>query len=91
MFYLNLKKINLFFIVIIYIYIKLPQDIKWHFIGHLQTNKCKTVCQIPNLYMIETIGKYFNKENKNQTKAKKKKNKIKTKIKKEKEKKEKYI
>lgn len=33
----------------------LPQDIKWHFIGHLQTNKCKTVCQIPNLYMIETI------------------------------------
>ncbi|KAL6631197.1 hypothetical protein LY90DRAFT_377446 [Neocallimastix californiae] len=33
----------------------LPPDISWHFIGHLETNKCITLCQIPNLYMIETI------------------------------------
>ncbi|EAS01475.2 pyridoxal phosphate enzyme, YggS family protein (macronuclear) [Tetrahymena thermophila SB210] len=33
---------------------KLPQDIKWHYIGHLQTNKIKQVL-VPNLYMLETI------------------------------------
>lgn len=31
------------------------KDIKWHFIGHLQSNKVKKVVQLPNLYMIETI------------------------------------
>lgn len=34
---------------------QLPRDIQWHFIGHLQTNKCKTVAAIPNLYVVETI------------------------------------
>lgn len=33
----------------------LPPDIKWHFIGHLQSNKAKQICEIPNLYIIESI------------------------------------
>ncbi|KAG1142713.1 hypothetical protein G6F37_007343 [Rhizopus arrhizus] len=34
---------------------KLPKDIQWHFIGHLQSNKCKTVAAIPNLFVVETV------------------------------------
>lgn len=30
-------------------------DIKWHFIGHLQSNKAKKVANLPNLYAIETV------------------------------------
>lgn len=30
-------------------------EIKWHFIGHLQTNKISKVINVPNLFMIETI------------------------------------
>ncbi|CAF0809523.1 unnamed protein product [Brachionus calyciflorus] len=30
-------------------------DIKWHFIGHLQSNKAKKVAVLPNLYVIETV------------------------------------
>ena len=42
-------------------------DIKWHFIGHLQSNKAKIVCRTPNLFVIETIdteklAKIVNKE-----------------------------
>lgn len=33
----------------------LPSDIKWHFIGGLQSNKCKTLASIPNLYAVETL------------------------------------
>ncbi|TPX45992.1 alanine racemase [Synchytrium endobioticum] len=33
----------------------LPGDIKWHFIGHLQSNKCKVLASIPNLHVVETI------------------------------------
>ncbi|KAI8992171.1 hypothetical protein BDF20DRAFT_848713 [Mycotypha africana] len=33
----------------------LPSNIAWHFIGHLQTNKCKIVAKIPNLFAVETI------------------------------------
>ncbi|CEP63831.1 pyridoxal phosphate homeostasis protein LALA0_S09e03488g [Lachancea lanzarotensis] len=33
----------------------LPKDIKWHFIGGLQTNKCKDLAKIPNLFAVETI------------------------------------
>lgn len=34
----------------------LPKDIKWHFIGGLQTNKCKDLStNISNLYSVETI------------------------------------
>lgn len=31
------------------------KDIKWHFIGHLQSNKINKILSIPNLYMIETV------------------------------------
>ncbi|XP_018334210.1 pyridoxal phosphate homeostasis protein [Agrilus planipennis] len=31
------------------------KQIRWHFIGHLQTNKINKVLSIPNLYVIETI------------------------------------
>ncbi len=30
-------------------------DIKWHFIGHLQTNKAKKVAAVPSLHVIETV------------------------------------
>lgn len=29
--------------------------IKWHFIGHLQSNKINKVLALPNLYLIETV------------------------------------
>lgn len=32
---------------------KLPQDIRWHFIGHLQTNKVKYIA--PFIYMIQGV------------------------------------
>ncbi|KAJ1896511.1 hypothetical protein LPJ66_003944 [Kickxella alabastrina] len=32
-----------------------PPDIKWHFIGRLQSNKCKALAAIPNLWAVETI------------------------------------
>lgn len=35
---------------------QLPADIRWHFIGHLQSNKVKTVLEaVPNLAMVETV------------------------------------
>jgi len=34
---------------------KLPADIKWHFIGHIQSNKCKLLASVPNLSVIETV------------------------------------
>ncbi|AET41269.1 pyridoxal phosphate homeostasis protein Ecym_7450 [Eremothecium cymbalariae DBVPG len=34
---------------------QLPQDVKWHFTGTLQTNKCKDLAKIKNLYAVETI------------------------------------
>ncbi|CCE65717.1 hypothetical protein TPHA_0M01420 [Tetrapisispora phaffii CBS 4417] len=33
----------------------LPNDISWHFIGGLQTNKCKDLSKIKNLYAVETV------------------------------------
>ncbi|XP_065372175.1 pyridoxal phosphate homeostasis protein [Calliphora vicina] len=30
-------------------------DIKWHFIGHLQSNKINKIIKLPNLFMIETV------------------------------------
>ena len=35
--------------------VSLPSDIKWHFIGHLQSNKAKGLVEIDNLYVIETV------------------------------------
>ncbi|KAG9307018.1 hypothetical protein G9A89_003069 [Geosiphon pyriformis] len=34
---------------------ELPSDIKWHFIGSFQSNKCKILAAIPNLWAVETI------------------------------------
>jgi len=35
---------------------KLPKDIRWHFIGKLQSNKCKKlVAGVPNLAVVETV------------------------------------
>lgn len=33
----------------------LPKDIKWHFIGHLQTNKVKQLLSIENLELIQSV------------------------------------
>ncbi|MDR3549312.1 MAG: hypothetical protein P4M11_13795 [Candidatus Pacebacteria bacterium] len=33
----------------------MPADIKWHMIGHLQTNKVKKLLTIPNLHLVETV------------------------------------
>ena len=34
----------------------LPKEIRWHFIGALQTNKCKPLAeQIPNLWCVESV------------------------------------
>ncbi|CAM8881477.1 unnamed protein product [Rhodiola kirilowii] len=35
---------------------QLPEDIEWHFIGHLQTNKVKSLlAAVPNLFMVEGV------------------------------------
>ncbi|KAI8474550.1 MAG: hypothetical protein J3K34DRAFT_366172 [Monoraphidium minutum] len=35
---------------------QLPSDIQWHFIGHLQSNKVKSLVEgVPNLAMVETV------------------------------------
>ncbi|TNY23192.1 cytoplasmic protein [Rhodotorula diobovata] len=34
---------------------ELPRDIAWHYIGTLQSNKCKMLASIPNLFAIETL------------------------------------
>ena len=34
---------------------QLPSDVRWHFIGHLQSNKCKVLTKVPNLYMVESV------------------------------------
>ncbi|KAA1476211.1 hypothetical protein DENSPDRAFT_884155 [Dentipellis sp. KUC8613] len=33
----------------------LPADIRWHFIGTLQSNKAKLLASIPNLYAVQTV------------------------------------
>ncbi|CEL55182.1 hypothetical protein RSOLAG1IB_01190 [Rhizoctonia solani AG-1 IB] len=33
----------------------LPESIRWHFIGNLQSNKCKKVTGVPNLYCLHTL------------------------------------
>ncbi|KAK8853349.1 YggS family pyridoxal phosphate enzyme [Kwoniella newhampshirensis] len=34
----------------------LPDDIKWHFVGALQSNKSKLAASVPNLYLLETLS-----------------------------------
>lgn len=38
------------------------KDIRWHFIGHLQTNKTKKVLKVPNLHMVQTVHSEKNAE-----------------------------
>mmetsp|Transcript_7146 Transcript_7146/g.18268 ORF Transcript_7146/g.18268 Transcript_7146/m.18268 type:complete len:167 (+) Transcript_7146:409-909(+) len=34
----------------------MPDDVEWHFIGHLQSNKAKVLLEgVPNLSMLETV------------------------------------
>mmetsp|Transcript_29917 Transcript_29917/g.48122 ORF Transcript_29917/g.48122 Transcript_29917/m.48122 type:complete len:246 (-) Transcript_29917:331-1068(-) len=34
----------------------MPADVQWHFIGHLQSNKAKSLVQgVPSLFMVETV------------------------------------
>ncbi|KAF8577774.1 hypothetical protein K439DRAFT_1639408 [Ramaria rubella] len=33
----------------------LPADIRWHFIGHLQSNKAKALAAVPNLHALHTL------------------------------------
>jgi uncharacterized pyridoxal phosphate-containing UPF0001 family protein len=35
----------------------LPTDIKWHFIGNLQSNKCKQLLQVKNLEVVESVDR----------------------------------
>ncbi|EIN10096.1 hypothetical protein PUNSTDRAFT_52184 [Punctularia strigosozonata HHB-11173 SS5] len=35
---------------------QLPTDIRWHFIGTLQSNKAKILAAIPNLYAVQTVA-----------------------------------
>ncbi|KAH8926711.1 hypothetical protein BT69DRAFT_1311737 [Atractiella rhizophila] len=34
---------------------RLPSDIRWHFIGGLQSNKCKTLAAIPSLHTVQSV------------------------------------
>ncbi|WVR09564.1 YggS family pyridoxal phosphate enzyme [Kwoniella sp. DSM 27419] len=34
----------------------LPDDIQWHFVGSLQSNKSKLAASVPNLYVLETLS-----------------------------------
>ncbi|TYJ58003.1 YggS family pyridoxal phosphate enzyme [Cryptococcus floricola] len=36
----------------------LPSDIKWHFIGALQSNKSKLAASVENLYILETLSSH---------------------------------
>ncbi|KAJ3304438.1 hypothetical protein HDV03_002782 [Kappamyces sp. JEL0829] len=33
----------------------LPQDIRWHYIGSIQSNKLKAIASVPNVWVVETI------------------------------------
>lgn len=52
------------------------KDIRWHFIGHLQTNKINKVLSVPRLYMIQTVHsqKLANNLNKQWVKYRKEEN-----------------
>lgn len=36
---------------------QLPSDIKWHYIGPLQSNKAKLLVSVPNLHVVETVDR----------------------------------
>lgn len=36
---------------------QLPQAIQWHFVGHLQTNKARSLLSVRNLWCVETVDR----------------------------------
>lgn len=36
---------------------QLPTDVKWHFVGALQSNKAKVLVGVSNLYMVESVDR----------------------------------
>jgi pyridoxal phosphate enzyme (YggS family) len=36
---------------------QLPQEIHWHFIGHLQSNKARALLAVQNLWCVETVDR----------------------------------
>jgi len=34
---------------------QLPPEIRWHFVGHLQSNKCKLLAKLANMDTVETV------------------------------------
>lgn len=48
----------------------LPNDIHWHFIGALQTNKCKDLAKVPNLSTVETLDSLKKARKLNEARAK---------------------
>ena len=34
---------------------RLTPGLRWHFIGHLQSNKCRALCKVPGLAMVESV------------------------------------
>ncbi|CAI4056162.1 hypothetical protein SUVZ_02G0800 [Saccharomyces uvarum] len=48
----------------------LPGDIDWHFVGGLQTNKCKDLAKVPNLRIIETVDSLKKAKKLNESRAK---------------------
>ncbi|GAV50329.1 hypothetical protein ZYGR_0U01850 [Zygosaccharomyces rouxii] len=47
----------------------LPQDIQWHFIGGLQTNKCKDLAKVTNIRYVETIDSLKKAKKLNETRV----------------------
>ncbi|PXF48381.1 Proline synthase co-transcribed bacterial-like [Gracilariopsis chorda] len=35
----------------------LPPDVKWHFVGSLQSNKAKILVSVPNLFVVESVDR----------------------------------
>ena len=44
-------------ILSLWLFSQLPDDIKWHFIGAIQSNKVKQIVSVPNVFMVETIDR----------------------------------
>lgn len=47
----------------------LPQDIQWHFIGGLQTNKCKDLAKVESVRYVETVDSLKKAKKLNDTRA----------------------
>lgn len=38
---------------------RLPKDIRWHFIGKIQSNKCKQLAKVDNLFQVESLDSEY--------------------------------